>query len=129
LGASAPSILPREINMKVPIIEAEYVKDQFSKYRKVFPAHELPLYQLKYGQENINVEGKSERYHDIDDMEDEIRRLVEYYGKETLTSVFGANFVDTIEFSINKVVSKEKKVDGGKNSRKSEDGVSTEARI
>ena len=115
--------------MKVPIIEAEYVKDQFSKYRKVFPAHELPLYQLKYGAENINVEGKSERYHDIDDMEDEIRRLVEYYGKETLTSVFGANFVDTIEFSINKVVSKEKKVDGGKNSRKSEDGVSTEARI
>ena len=52
--------------MKVPIIEAEYVKDQFSKYRKVFPAHELPLYQLKYGQENINVEGKSDRYHDID---------------------------------------------------------------
>ena len=62
-------------------------------------------------------------------MQDEVQRLVEYYGKEALTSVFGANFVDTIEFSINKVVSKEKKVDGGKNSRKSEDGVSTEARI
>ncbi len=115
--------------MKVPIIEAEYVKDQFSKYRKVFPAHELPLYQRKYGAENINVEGKSDRYHDIGDMQDEVQRLVEYYGKEALTAVFGANFVDTIEFSINKVVSKEKKVDGGKNSRKSEDGVSTEARI
>jgi hypothetical protein len=115
--------------MKVPIIEAEYVKDQFSKYRKVFPAHELPLYQLKYGAENINVEGRSDRYHDIGDMQDEVQRLVEYYGKETLTTVFGANFVDTIEFSIKKVVSKEKKLDGGKNPRKSEDRVSTEARI
>jgi len=115
--------------MKVPIIETEYVKDQFSKYRKVFPAHELPLYQLKYGEENIHVEGKSDTYHDIDNMQDEVQRLLEYYGKEALTAVFGANFVDTIEFAINRVVSKEKKVDGGKNSRKSEDGVSTEARI
>jgi len=115
--------------MKVPIIEAEYVKDQFSKYRKVFPAHELPLYQLKYGAENLSVQGKSDRYHDIGDMQDEVQRLVEYYGKETLTSVFGANFVDTIEFSINKVVSKEKSVDGSKNKIKSKDGISTEARV
>mgnify|MGYP003148736266 CR=1 FL=1 len=115
--------------MKVPIIETEYVKDQFSKYCKIFPAHELPLYQFKFGEGNIHVKGKSDTYHDIDDMQDEIQRLIEFYGKETLTSVFGANFADTIEFSINQVVSKEKNVDGVKNTRKSKDGVSTEARI
>ncbi|MDP6583396.1 MAG: hypothetical protein QF535_01985 [Anaerolineales bacterium] len=115
--------------MKVPIIETEYTKDQFSKYRKIFPAHELPLYQHRYGTENIEVKGKTDTYHDIENMEDEIKRLVEYYGKETLRTVFGANFVDTVEFSITKIVSKEKNVDGGKNTRKSKDGISTEARI
>ena len=54
---------------------------------------------------------------------------VKDYGKETLRTVFGANFVDTVEFSITKIVSKEKNVDGGKNTRKSKDGISTEARI
>ena len=115
--------------MQIPIIETEYAKDQFSKIKKVFPAHELPIYQLKYGADNITVEGKIGEYHEIDDIQSEIERLIKHYGKGALTSVFGANFVDTIEFSISKVVSKEKKVDGGKNSRKSEDGVSTEARI
>ena len=115
--------------MKVPIIETEYTKDQFSKYCKIFPAHELPLYQHRYGTENIEVQGKTDTYHDIENIEDEIKRIVEYYGKETLRTVFGANFVDTVEFSINKIISKEKEVNGSKNTGKSKDRTSAETRV
>ena len=35
--------------MQVPYIEAELTKDQFSKFRRVFPIHELPIHMLKHG--------------------------------------------------------------------------------
>ena len=115
--------------MQVPYIEAELIKDQFSKYRKVFPVHELPIYTLKYGEEALNVKEKTGKYLTIESVDEEVERLIKNYGNETLKTVFGTNFMESIEFSINKIISKEKDVNGGKNTRKSKDGISTEARI
>ena len=115
--------------MQVPFIEAELTKDQFSKFRKVFPVHELPIHILKYGEESLNIKEKTGDYHTVESIDEEVERLIKLYGNETLKTVFGTNFMESIEFSINKVLSKEKNVDGGKNTRKSKDGVSTEARI
>ena len=115
--------------MQVPYIEAELTKDQFSKYRKVFPAHELPIHTFKYGDEALAIKEKTGNYLTVEGIDEEIERLIKVYGNETLKSVFGTNFIENIEFSINKIISKEKEVNGGKNTRKSKDGISTEARI
>ena len=115
--------------MQVPYIEAEFTKDQFSKFRKVFPVHELPIYTFKHGDDSLNVKEKTGEYLTIESVDEEVERLVKNYGNETLKTVFGTNFMESIEFSINKIISKEKDVNGGKNTRKSKDGISTEARI
>jgi len=115
--------------MQVPYIEAELTKDQFSKFRKVFPIHELPIHMFKYGEDSLIVKDKTGDHLSIGSVDEEVGRLVKTYGNETLKTVFGTNFVENIEFSINKIISKEKEVDGIKNTRKSKDRASTETRV
>ena len=115
--------------MQVPYIEAELTKDQFSKFRRVFPINELPIHMLKHGEDSLSVQEKTGDYLTIDNVDEEVERLVKTYGNEILKTVFGTNFAENIEFSINKIISKEKEVDGSKNKIKSKDRVSTEARV
>ena len=115
--------------MQVPYIEAELTKDQFSKYRKVFPAHELPIHTFKYGDEALAIKEKTGNYLTVEGIDEEIDRLIKVYGNETLKSVFGTNFVENIEFSINKIISKENEVNGSKNKVKPKDRVSAETRV
>ena len=115
--------------MQVPYIEAELTKDQFSKFRRVFPIHELPIHTFKYGEDSLIVREKTGEYLAINNVDEEVERLVKTYGNEILKTVFGSNFEENIEFSINKIISKEKEVDGSKNKIKSKDRVSTEARV
>ena len=115
--------------MQVPYIEAELTKDQFSKFRKVFPVHELPIHTFKYGDDSLNVKEKTGEYLTIESVDEEVERLIKNYGNETLKTVFGTNFMESIEFSINKIISKEKEVDGSKNTRKSKDRASAETRV
>ena len=115
--------------MQVPYIEAELTKDQFSKFRRVFPIHELPIHIFKYGEEALAIKEKTGNYLTVEGIDEEIERLIKVYGNETLKSVFGTNFLENIEFSINKIISKEKEVDGSKNTRKSKDRTSAETRV
>ena len=115
--------------MQVPYIEAELTKDQFSKFRRVFPIHELPIHILKHGEDSLSVKEKTGDYLTIDNVDEEVERLVKTYGNEILKTVFGSNFEENIEFSINKIISKEKEVNGSKNKSKSKDGISTETRV
>jgi len=115
--------------MQVPYIEAELTKDQFSKFRRVFPIHELPIHMFKHGEDSLSVKEKTGDYLAIDNVDEEVERLVKTYGNEILKTVFGSNFEENIEFSINKIISKEKEVDGSKNKIKSKDRVSAETRV
>ena len=115
--------------MQVPYIEAELTKDQFSKFRRVFPIHELPIHTFKYGEDSLSVKEKTGEYLTVENIDEEVERLVKTYGNETLKNVFGTNFEENIEFSINKIISKENDVDGIKNTRKSKDRTSTETRV
>jgi hypothetical protein len=115
--------------MQVPYIEAELTKDQFSKFRRVFPIHELPIHMLKHGEDSLSVQEKTGDYLTIDNVDEEVERLVKTYGNEILKTVFGTNFAENIEFSINKIISKEKEVNGSKNTGKSKDRTSAETRV
>ena len=115
--------------MQVPYIEAELTKDQFSKFRRVFPIHELPIHIFKHGEDSLSVQEKTGDYLTIDNVDEEVERLVKTYGDEILKTVFGTNFIENIEFSINKIISKEKEVNGSKNTGKSKDRTSAETRV
>ena len=115
--------------MQIPYIEAELTKDQFSKFRRVFPIHELPIHMLKHGEDSLSVQEKTGDYLTIDNVDEEVERLVKTYGNEILKTVFGTNFAENIEFSINKIISKEKEVNGSKNTGKSKDRTSAETRV
>jgi hypothetical protein len=95
----------------------------------VFPIHELPIYSYKYGEDSLSIKEKTGEYLTIENIDEEVERLIKIYGNEILKNVFGTNFIENIEFSINKIVSKEKGVDGSKNTIKSKDRVSTETRV
>ena len=115
--------------MNVPILKILVKKDQFSAINKVLPAHELPIWLAGWGQENLEIVGKADERHEIEDIESEVRRLVEAHGQQKLQDVFGASYMDGIEVSINRIIEKEKKADGSENTAKSKNGASAETRV
>ena len=116
--------------MNVPMVEIFINKDQFNSMKKIFPAHELAIYTHTWGAECIDMIGRSDaKDHEMDSIEDEVKRLVESWGKDLLQSVFGRSYPEIIEVSINRIMEKERKLDGSENTAKSENGVSAETRV
>jgi hypothetical protein len=115
--------------MNVPILKILVNKDQFSSINKVLPAHEYPLWLAAWGQECLEMIGKSEEVHEIDSIEEEVKRMIYVHGEDKLKEVFGASYVDGIEVSINRVIEKEKGVNDSKNAAESKDGSRTETRV
>lgn len=113
----------------VPMLDIMVTMNPFSKVKKVFPAHELPVYIEEYGANNIEVIGKNGENHDIETVEKEVERMVMFHGKEMLQQVFGTNFIDSIEVSINRVIEKEKEIDDSTNTAKSKNRARAEARV
>ncbi len=103
----------------IPIIEVTITKDQFSSYKKLFPAHELPIFVNDWGNENIDVVGKTENPHKFEDVPSEVKRMLDVYGSDKLKAVFGSSFTDGIEMSINRILDKEKVLNGSKNTAES----------
>jgi hypothetical protein len=102
----------------IPILEVTIMKDQFSTYTKLFPAHELPIFVNDWGNENVDVIGKTENPHEFEDVPSEVKRMLDIYGSDKLKSVFGSSFTDGIEMSINRILDKEKVLNGSKNTAK-----------
>ena len=105
----------------IPIIEVSITKDQFSIYKKIFPAHELPIFVNDWGNENIEVTGKTEHSHEFEDVPSEIQRMLDTHGPDKLRLVFGSSFADGIEMSINRILDKERVLNGSENVTESED--------
>ena len=114
---------------KVPILEILVSKGQFSKITKVFPAHELPIFYYKWGNENIEIVGKTNKVHEIPSIDREVDRLQTLHGASSLQQVFGSNFIDGIELSINRIIEKEKDLNGSENTAKSKNRASSEIRV
>ena len=115
--------------MNVPILKVLVSKDQFSAVNKTVPAHEYPLWLAAWGQECLAIVGKSEKVHEIDSIEEEVKRMVDTHGVGTLREVFGASYMDGIEVSINRVIEKEKGVNDSTNAAKSKNRTSSETRV
>ena len=115
--------------MNIPILKVIVSKDQFSAINKIFPAHEFPIWLSNWGQENLEIVGKAEDVHKIESMEEEVERMVSTHGVHKLQEVFGASYIDGIEVSINRIIEKEKNIDGSTNTAKSKNRVSAEARV
>tara|TARA_B100000949_G_scaffold16460_1_gene12711 strand:+ start:1097 stop:1444 length:348 start_codon:yes stop_codon:yes gene_type:complete len=115
--------------MEIPILKVSVQKDQFSIITKILPAHEYPIFLVAWGQENLEIIGKSEEVHKIDSIESEVKRMVSTHGENVLKEVFGASYIDGIEVSINRIIEKEKGVNDSKNAAKSKDGTRTETRV
>ena len=113
----------------IPIITIDLSLDQFSTVGKSFPAHELPLWVHRWGASNVNVTGRNGETHAIQDIESEVKRMALEHGEHKLQNVFGASYIDGIELAINRVIEKERALDGGENTAKPENGTSAEARI
>ena len=115
--------------LKVPILEVLLSKGQFAKITKVFAAHELPIFFHKWGNENIEIVKKTGNIHEILSIEKEVERLEHFHGATSLQQVFGANFIDGIELSINRIIEKEKDLNGSENTAKSKNRASSEIRV
>ena len=115
--------------MNVPILKVLVKKDQFSGVNKIIPAHEFPIWISVWGNENLEIIDKIDERHEIDSIESEVNRLEDIHGIDKLKEVFGTSYIDGIEVSINRIIEKEKKVDGSKNTAKSKNRVGTEARV
>ena len=115
--------------MNVPILKVLVRKDQFSAVQKIIPAHEYPIWIAGWGNENLEIIGKTDERHEIDDFDAEINRLEQSHGADKLKKVFGESYIDAIEVSINRIIEKEKKADGSENTAKSKNRASTETRV
>ena len=114
--------------MNVPILQVMVRKDQFSTVQKIIPAHEFPIWIFGWGKENLEIIGKTDERHEIDDFDVEINRLEQSHGVDKLKEVFGTSYIDGIEVSINRIIEKEKKADGSENTAKSKNRASAETR-
>ena len=115
--------------MHVPILEAMIIKDSFSSIKKIFPAHELPIWLAIWGEAQLELTGKSEEMHEINNVEEEVQRMVGEHGTNVLKEIFGASYIDSIEVSINRIIEKEKGVNDSKNAAKSKNRASAETRV
>lgn len=115
--------------MNVPILEAMVSKDAFSSVKKIFPAHELPIWRALWGETQLELVGKTEETHEIRDIEEEVERMVSVHGAHVLQDIFGASYIDGIEVSIMRVIEKEKGVNDSKNTAKSKNGTSAETGV
>tara|TARA_R100001530_G_scaffold120167_2_gene87397 strand:- start:326 stop:679 length:354 start_codon:yes stop_codon:yes gene_type:complete len=113
----------------IPIITIELTLNQFAEVGKSFPAHELPIWIVGFGAENVRVSGKTEETHVIEDMDQEISRMLFAHGERKLQEVFGSSYRDGIEVAINRVAEKEKEIDDSKNAAKSKNRTSAETRV
>jgi len=115
--------------IKVPNLKVRLSMNQFADTTKVFPAHELPLFSSKWSSSEFEVLGKADKSHDIENMNLEIERMINIHGNQKLAQVFGGNYREAIETSIEKICKKEKEIDDSKDTAKSKNRVSAEARV
>ena len=113
----------------IPIVTIDLSLNQFAEVGKSFPAHELPIWIANFGAENVRVSGRTEETHTVEDVDQEISRMLFAHGERKLQAVFGSSYRDGIEVAINRVIEKEKEIDGSKNTVKSENRTSTATRV
>jgi hypothetical protein len=114
---------------QVPMLQAKLSLHQFAEVAKVFPAHELPLFSAKWASNEFEIVGKTGDFHDVSDIDAEVARMVSIHGHERLARIYGGNYRDTIEMSIEKILDKEKEIDGSENTAQPKNRASAETRV
>jgi len=115
--------------IKVPNLKVRLVMHQFADTYKVFPAHELPLFAARWSTSEFEVVGKTNKPYEIENIDNEIDRMIKEHGNQRLSNVFGGNYRDAIETSIEKICKKEKEIDDSKDTAKSKNRASAETRV
>jgi hypothetical protein len=91
--------------------------------------YELPLFYMGHGQDLVDVEGPVDEVIEIESISEETIRLKQQYGEGPILELFGHNPELTIKAAVEQAVEKQEVVNGSKNTSKSKDGASTEARV
>lgn len=91
--------------------------------------YELPLYYMGHGQEMIDVVGPVDEFLEVESIYEETTRLKQQYGDGLIAELFGHNPELTIQSAVEQAVAKQEVTNGSKNTSKSKDGASTEARV
>ena len=91
--------------------------------------YELPLAYIGHGQDLVDVEGPVDEEIEIESISEETIRLKQQYGEGPILELFGHNPELTIKAAVEQAVEKQEVVNGSKNTSKSKDGASTEARV
>ena len=114
---------------QVPMLQAKLSLHQFAEVMKVFPAHVLPLFSAKWANNEFEILGKTGDFHNVGDVDAEVARMEGIHGRERLARIYGGNYRDTIESSIEKILEKEKEIDGSENTAKPKNRASAETRV
>jgi hypothetical protein len=91
--------------------------------------YELPLFYMGHGQDMVDVEGPVEETIEIPSVYEEMLRLKQQYGEGPILELFGHNPEVMLKQAIEQAVEKQEAVNGSKNTSKSKDGTSSEARV
>jgi hypothetical protein len=114
----------------IPKLSGTVEKNTSSKYVFDVPAHEIPMLTTRWGETQFIVgDVISDDFFVIEDMNEEMERLVDHYGIGTLTKTFGPDFANVILESVKKLSKEERKIDGSKNTAESKNGTRTTSRV
>ena len=91
--------------------------------------YELPLVYIGHGQDLVDVEGPVEEMAEITSIFNETERLKQQYGPGAVYDLFGPEPESTIKSAVEQAVKKQEVVNGSKNTSKSKDRASSEARV
>ena len=93
--------------------------------RQVFMGHELPIYMFKFSGRITGISTIKEETREVESVEQEIERMIDFFGRPLLEASYGENFKDGIKEAIHSIMEKEKEKNGSENTAKSKNGVSS----
>lgn len=91
--------------------------------------YELPLVYMQHGQDLVDIEGPVADIFEVESIPGEVERLKQQYGPSAIFDLFGPAPDNTVESAVTQAVKKQEVVNGSKNTSKSKDRASTEARV
>jgi hypothetical protein len=97
--------------------------------RQVFMGHELPVYMFRFDGRMTDIAAIEEETREVESIEQEIGRMLDFFGKPLLEASYGENYKDAIEEAINSIMEKEKAKNGSKNTAQSKNGTSSKIRV
>jgi hypothetical protein len=113
---------------EIPMFDAVLEKNHAAKYPMDIPAHEIPMMLTRWDSERFIVGEQRDDTFPVDNLEEEMDRLVMHYGTDLMTKTYGPDFPALVKQSLDKLSISKRNIDG-ENATKSKNGTSTTTRV